>query len=133
MSAIREAREERPLGELFSSLAEDSRNLIRQELELAKTEMTEKVEGIGKDLGSMVVGVSVLYAGFLVLLAALVLGLGNFISDGGAALLVGLVVGGIGAALVMTGLNDIKKRNFKPEKTAQTVKETKQWAKEQMK
>lgn len=133
MSAIRDDKSEKSVGELFSSLAEDSRTLIRQEIELAKTEMSEKVEGVGKDIGSMVVGVTVLYAGFLVLLAAVVIGLGNFITDGGAALLVGALVGGIGAWLVMKGLNDIKKRNFKPEKTAQTVKETTQWAKEQMK
>lgn len=132
MSAIRDDRNEKSIGELFSSLAEDSRTLIRQEIELAKSEMSEKVEGVGKDIGSMVVGVTVLYAGFLVLLAALVIGLGNVITDGGAALLVGLIVGGIGAWLVMKGLSDIKRRNFKPEKTAQTVKETKQWAKEQM-
>lgn len=129
MSAI---RQERSLGELFSELTDQTRTLVRQEIELAKTEVTEKATVVGKDVASMVAGATVLYAGFIVLLAALVIGLGRFISYGGAALLVGLITVGAGAFLVMRGLNDLKKSNLKPVKTTETIKETKQWAKEQM-
>lgn len=130
MSAI---RDERSLGELFTHLTEQSRTLVHQEIELAKTELSEKISILGKDIGSMVVGATVLYAGVLVLLAAVVIGLGHLITFGGAALLVGLVVSGVGGWLVMRGLNDMKHRNLKPEKTAETLKETKQWATGQMK
>ncbi|HVG24193.1 MAG TPA: phage holin family protein [Thermoanaerobaculia bacterium] len=125
-------RQERSLGELFSDLTEQTRVLVRQEIDLAKTEVSEKVSGVGKDIGSMVAGATVLFIGALTLVAALVIGLGHLITYGGAALLVGVIVTGAGAWLVMRGLNDIKQRNFKPEKTAQALKETKQWAKEQI-
>ena len=125
-------REEPSLGQLFSELTEESRTLVRQEIQLAKAELSEKVAGVGTDIGSMVGGVAVLYAGFLVLLAALVVGLGHVIGPGLAAVLVGVITLAVGGWLVMRGLNDIKHRNLKPEKTAQSLKETKQWVKEQV-
>lgn len=125
-------RQERSLGELFSDLTDQTRTLVRQEIALAKTEVTEKATVVGKDVASMVAGATVLYAGFIVLLAALVIGLGRFISYGGAALLIGLITVGAGAFLVMRGVNDLKQTNLKPTKTTETLKETKQWAKEQM-
>ena len=124
--------EEQSLGQLFSELTEESRTLVRQEIQLAKTELSEKVTGIGTDIGSMVGGVAVLYAGFLVVLAALVIALSHVIGAGWAALLVGVVTLAIGGWLVMRGLHDIKGRNLKPEKTAQSLKETKQWVKQQV-
>jgi hypothetical protein len=124
--------EERSLGQLFAELTEESRTLVRQEIQLAKAELSEKVAGVGTDIGSMVGGVAVLYAGFLVLLAALVIGLAHVIGAGWAALLVAVVALAAGGWLVSRGLNDIRSRNLKPEKTVASLKETKQWAKEQV-
>lgn len=129
MSAI---RDESSLGDLFSELTDQTRTLVKQEILLAKTELSEKISIVGKDVASMVVGAAVLYAGFVVLLGALVIGLGNLMSYGLAAFLIGLVTVGIGGFLAMNGLNDMKGKSLKPETTAQTLKETKQWAKEQM-
>jgi uncharacterized membrane protein YqjE len=124
--------EERSLGQLFAELTEESRTLVRQEIQLAKAELSEKVAGVGTDIGSMVGGVAVLYAGFLVMLAALVIGLAHVIGAGWAALLVGVLALAAGGWLVSRGLNDIRNRNLKPEKTVASLKETKQWAKEQV-
>jgi hypothetical protein len=48
-------------------------------------------------------------------------------------LLVALVVGGVGAFLVMRGLNALKRENLAPERTMQTLKEDVAWAKAQTK
>lgn len=129
MSAI---REESSLGDLFSELTDQTRTLVKQEILLARTELSEKISTVGKDVGSMVVGAAVLYAGFVVLLGALVIGLGSVMSYGLAAFLIGLVTVGIGGFLAMNALNDMKRKSLKPETTTQTLKETRQWAKEQM-
>jgi putative Mn2+ efflux pump MntP len=124
--------EERSIGQLFAELTEETRTLVRQEIQLARAELSEKVAGIGTDIGSMVGGVAVLYAGFLVLLAAIVIGLAHVIGPGWAALLVGILTLAIGGWMVTRGLQDMKQRNLKPEKTVASLKETKQWAKEQV-
>jgi VIT1/CCC1 family predicted Fe2+/Mn2+ transporter len=128
MSSLRE----RSLGELFSELADETRTLIRQEVQLAKTELSEKAKVIGKDVTSMAVGAAILYAGLLTLIAALVVGLSYLMPLGWAVLLVGLAVTGIGAFMVTSGSRDLREEGLAPEKTTRTIKETRQWAKDQI-
>jgi hypothetical protein len=59
------SQDDRSLGELFSALATDTSTLVRQEVELAKTEMTQKATRVGKDIGFLLAGGAVAYAGFL--------------------------------------------------------------------
>jgi len=127
-------KEERSLGELFGDLARDTGTLVRQEVELAKVEMTQKATRVGKDLGFLVAGGAVVYAGFLALIAAVAIGLGQLgVPWWLATLLVALVVGGVGAFLVMRGLSALKRENLAPERTMQTLKEDVAWAKAQTK
>jgi hypothetical protein len=127
-------KEERSLGELFGDLARDTSTLVRQEVDLAKVEMTQKATRVGKDLGFLVAGGAVAYAGFLALIAAIAIGLGQLgLPWWLATLLVALVVGGVGAFLVMRGLNALKQERLAPERTMQTLKEDVAWAKAQTK
>jgi len=127
-------KEERSLGELFGDLARDTSTLVRQEVDLAKVEMTQKATRVGKDLGFLVAGGAVAYAGFLALIAAIAIGLGQLgLPWWLATLLVALVVGGVGAFLVMRGLNALKRERLAPERTMQTLKEDVAWAKAQTK
>ena len=48
--------EEKSLGELFAELTRDSSTLIRQEIALAKAEMTQKTKDVGKDVGFIAAG-----------------------------------------------------------------------------
>jgi hypothetical protein len=68
-------RSERSIAGLFGDLARESTRLLRQEIALAKSEMLAKLAQIGMGAGELVAGGLILYAGFLVLLAAAVLGL----------------------------------------------------------
>jgi len=128
------SKDERSIGELFGDLARETSTLVRQEVQLAKTEMTEKATQAGKNVGFLVAGGAVAYAGFLALLAAIAIGLGQLgLPWWIATLLVALVVGAVGAFLVMRGLNALKQANMAPERTIATLKEDVEWAKAQTK
>lgn len=129
---MQEQRQERSLGELFGDLARDTGLLVRQEVRLATTEMTHKVTRVGQSLGFLVAGGAIAYAGFLVLLAALILGLGRLgLPWWVAALLVGIVVGGAGALMLQRGLASLKQTDLVPRQTIETLKEDAEWVKEQ--
>jgi len=123
-------QDNRSLGELFGALAQDTGTLVRQEVELAKTEMTQKATRVGKDIGFLLAGGAVAYAGFLGIMAAIAIGLGQLgMPWWVAALLVGLVVAGIGGFLVMRGLSALRQETAVPQQTIETLKEDAEWAK----
>jgi len=129
---MQQTRDERSLGELFAELTRETSTLVRQEVNLAKTEMTQKASEVGKDVGFLAAGGAVLYAGFLALLAAVILGLtGLGLPAWLAALVVGLVVGAVGVFLVQRGRDALRRTNLAPQQTIETLKEDTEWAKQQ--
>ena len=122
-------RGEKSIGQLFSELTSELRTLFRQELELFTTEMKEKSKVLAKDAAAIGVGAFVVYCGVLVLLAAMVLGLATVMPAWGAALVVAAVFLVAGFVLIQYGRKDLSHMEMKPEQTADTVKETVQWAK----
>ena len=124
-------RDERSIGELFAELANETSTLVRQEVQLAKTELTQKVTSAGRDAGMLGAGGALAYAGLLVLLAAVVIGLGELIPLWLSALIVGLIVVGVGYALIQRGLTGLKHLDPAPRETIQTIKEDVDMVKEQ--
>ena len=125
-------KQDRSLGELFGDLAKETSDLVRQEVELAKTEMSHKAASVAKDIGFLAVGGAVAYAGLLALGAAVIIALAQLgLPWWLAALLVGLVVAGGGYLLLQKGLSALKKQDLAPRKTFETIKEDVEWAKEQ--
>lgn len=120
-------QEERPLSDLFRDLMNETKILIQQEIQLLKLEMSQKATQAGKDVAFIAVGGALSYAGLLVLLAAATLALALVIPGWASALIVGLVVVGIGYGLIQKGISDLKNINPAPQKTIDSVKETKQW------
>lgn len=125
-------REERSLGELFAELTRESSTLVRKEVELAKTELTDKATKAGRNIGFLAVGGAVAYAGGLALVAGIILLLGQAISLWLSALLVGLMVAGVGYFLVQKGLTALKQTDMVPHRTLETLKEDKEWVKDQI-
>jgi len=125
---------ERSLGELFGDLTRETVTLVRQEVALAKTEMTEKATSVGKDIGFLVAGGAVAYAGFLALLAAVIYFLAEVVNLPlwVSALIVGIVVAGIGYFLVRKGLDALKQQDLTPRETVRTLQEDAEWAKQQV-
>ena len=123
--------DDRSLGELFSELSQESTTLIRQEVTLAKTEMSQKASRVGKDVGFLAAGGAVAYAGLLAIIAGVIALLGLVIPLWLSALLVGVVVAGVGYFLVRKGLDALKQEELAPLETIQSLKEDKEWAKDQ--
>lgn len=126
-----QSKDDRSLGELFSDLAQETTTLVRQEITLAKVEMTQKASSVGKDVGFLAAGGAVAYAGLLVILAGVVILLDGIMPLWLSALLVGLVVAGVGYFLVRKGLDALKQEDLTPRETVETLKEDAQWAKDQ--
>jgi hypothetical protein len=119
-----QAQENRPLGELFGSLGKQLSTLIRQEIQLAKTEMSDKARAFGRDVASLVAGGLIAYAGLLVILAAIVLGLTALGLDAWlSALIVGVIVTAIGGFLVRRGLASLRSTDLAPHETVETMKD----------
>lgn len=128
---VQGTKDERSLGELFGDLAREISTLFRAELDLAKTEMSQKAATVGKHAAMIAAGGAVAYAGLLALVAALILLLANWMPWWASALLVGLVVAGAGGFLVMNSINALKRADLAPTQTLETIKEDVQWAKGQ--
>src|SRR5215210_2023741 len=126
-----QGRDDRSLGELFSELAQETTTLVRHEVNLAKVEMTEKASRAGKHVGFLAAGGAVAYAGLLAILAGVIALLNAVMPLWLAALLVGLVVAVVGYLLVRRGLDALKREDFTPRQTMETLKEDQQWAKDQ--
>jgi xanthine/uracil permease len=124
--------DDRSLGELFAELARETSTLVRQEVELAKTEMTQKASRVGKSVGMLAVGGAIAYAGLLAILAAIIIGLAALgVPWWLSALLVGLVVAAVGYLLVQKGRDALKQADLAPRQTIETLKEDAAWVKEQ--
>lgn len=124
-------RDERSIGDLFAELASETSNLVRQEVQLAKTELTQKATSAGKDAGYIGAGGALAYAGLLAIIAAVVIGLGQLIPMWLSALIVGLLVVGAGYFLIQRGLSGLKRLDPTPRETIQTIKEDVEMVKEQ--
>jgi Putative Actinobacterial Holin-X, holin superfamily III/PUCC protein len=125
--------ENRPLGDLFSDLASDMSNLVRQEVALAKLEITQKAKYLGRNVGYLVVGGAVAYAALLAVLAAIIMLLDKVMPAWGAALLVGVIVAGIAWLLIGKALSALQQAELTPRETVETLKEDATWAKQQIK
>jgi len=123
----------RPLGDLFGDLASDMGNLVRQEVELAKVELTQKAKYLGRNIGYLVVGGAVAYAALLAIIAAIIMLLAKVVPHWGAALIVGVVVGGIGWLLIGKAMMALQQAELTPHETVETLKEDATWMKQQIK
>ena len=124
---------DRPLGELLGDLSGNLGLLVRQELELVKTELKRSAERIRKDATALSIGAAVAYTGVLALLAGVILGLVRLgVAPWLAALLVGGISAFVGFTLVRRARGDMSHTHIAPRRTVRTIKEDVRWAKEQL-
>jgi hypothetical protein len=110
------------LGTLISEISQDLSTLMRQELELAKSELTTEATKTGKAAG-MLGGAG--FAGYMVLLFASLAvwwGLANAMDPAWAALIVAAIWAAVGAVLFVSGRDKLRAVHPKPERTVKTVK-----------
>lgn len=127
------SRDERPLGELFTDLVQDTGTLVRQEVQLAKAELTQSAAEAGRAIGMIVVAGLLAYAGLLAVLAAVILWLWHSgLADWIAALVVGVVVIVIGVILLMRARSMLQASNLAPQRTVESIKADTAMVKEQV-
>jgi len=121
-----------PIGELLKRLSNETTQLIRQELELAKAELAEKGKTAGLGAGMFgAAGVTALL-GLGALTACLILALNHAVADWLAALIVAAVWTAAAGVLALRGRDKVQEASPPiPEQTVETVKEDVQWAKTQ--
>ena len=123
--------QDQPISELVKQLTEQTRTLARQEIELAKVELTEKGKKAG--LGAGMFGGAGLF-GFLALAvftACLVLALATAMEPWLAALIVAVLYGAIAGVLALSGKKQVQEATpAVPEQTVETVKEDVEWTKQ---
>ena len=126
------AKDERSLGDLFAELAGETGTLVRQEVALAQTEILHKATKAGKNVGYLVVGGAVAYAGVLAVLAGVIILLSNVIPAWASAVLIGLAVGGVAYFMITSALAELKKTDPLPRNTIETIKEDAKWLKKEV-
>jgi hypothetical protein len=118
------------IGELVKGLATETSTLVRQEIDLAKAEMTDRGKRAAKGAGMLAAGAVVALLAFGALTAGLIAALDLAMPTWLAALIVTAVYGAIAGVLVQTGRKKVEEAAPPvPEQTIESVKEDVQWAK----
>ena len=123
-------QDDRPVAELLKDLSEQTSTLVRQEMELARAELTEKGKRAG--IGAGMFGGAGLFGFFAfgVLTACFVLALGEAVDPWLAALIVAAVYGAIAGVLALLGRGQVEKATPPvPEQAKDSVREDVEWTK----
>ncbi len=126
-----EPRDNRSVPELLSDLLRETTDLFKTEGELIRSEISDKITQMEIGGGSIAAGAICLLVALFVLAQALIVALGEMMGDAWAALLVGVVIAGIGVALLFKGRNDLSPSNLTPDRTARQLRKDGQLVKEQ--
>jgi len=121
---------ERSLGDLFSNLSLQTSDLIRQEMRLAKAELSEKLADAGRHV--MMIGVSIAFglAAVVAAAAAVALLLVNLgVEPWLAALITAALMGLVAYLLAQSGISALRTKSIAPVETIHSLKETTQWLK----
>lgn len=113
----------RGVPDILVDLLKEFSTLVRRELRLARTEVSEKITMVGVGLAFVVVGVGLSVAGLVILLQA---GVDAMINRGGfapwqAAIIVGVAALIVAGAFFAVGLIRLKAQNVAPRKTVEQL------------
>jgi alpha-D-ribose 1-methylphosphonate 5-triphosphate synthase subunit PhnH len=123
---------ERSVTELFSDLSQQLSRLFRQEVLLARTEITSRLQAFAKDTVVLGVGAALGLAALMAATAAFVLFLIQLdITPWIAAFIVAGVLAIIAGVLVQARLSAMRQRTVVPVETVESIKETGQWIKKE--
>ncbi len=121
---------DRSLGELFSDLSQQTADLIKQEMRLAKVELSEKLSDVGKH--AMMIGAAVAFglAAVMAITGAIALvlievGVEPWLAAGITAAAMGLTA----YLLAQSGITALRQKSIAPVETIHSLKETTQWLK----
>ena len=129
----------RPLTDLLGGLVNDITGLFRKEIQLAKAEAGEKLDQVVGASRSLLIGGVLAIGATGVFLTALVtgvawllvaIGLGEFVANFLAALIVAIVIGLVAWSMIQKGLHDVRASNLAMDRTTRSVSQDAQVVKE---
>lgn len=127
-------RTDRSIGELFSDLSQQTAELIRQEMRLAKAELSEKLSDVGRH--AMMVAAAAVFglAALMAVTAAIVLLLIDLgVQPWLSAVITAAAMAAIAAVLAQSGISALRKKSIAPVETMHSLRETTQWLKNETK
>ncbi len=129
-------KNEKSLATLFSDLTREAVDLVRQEIALARAEMSQKVSTAQNGLTSVAIGAAILLAGLFIILQAVVAGVAMILppdlAPWLAPLIVGVVIAIIGYILLKGGRSKLKSDKLMPHRTMDSLMRDKNVAKGKM-
>ena len=120
---------ERPIGELLKDLADQTGTLVKQEIALARAELTVKGKEAGRGAGLLAGAAVAALLALGALTAFLIAGLDEFMPTWLAALIVTVLWAVVALVLANSGRAALKQASPPAPQTVETVKEDIEWAK----
>jgi len=127
------------LAGLVTDFTRELSTLVRQEGQLMKAELSEKVSEAGAGVGSLTAGGAVVFAGFLVLLLAAVAALNDIMGAVAvdnpwlSPLIIGSIVLIVGLILLQKGRANLRAKNLMPKKSGESLRRDSEVLREHMK
>ena len=120
------------IGELFGALASDTGALVRQEVQLAATELTEKAKTTARSAAFIVAGGALVHLACIAAVIGLVFGLAPAVPLWATAVCLVVLFAGAGVLLVRLGLGGLATLKVESSDTLNTLRTHGAWAKEQI-
>jgi Putative Actinobacterial Holin-X, holin superfamily III len=125
-----EHRMDRSIGELFADLSQQTSELIRQEMRLAKAELSDKLSDVGKH--AMMIGAALVLG--LTAVGAVAAAITLLLVEIGvepwlAAVITAAALGVTAYMLAQSAMSALRKKSITPVETIDSIKETTQWLK----
>lgn len=124
-------KSEATVGELFGALASDTGALVRQEVQLAATEMTEKAKTATRSASFIVTGGALVHLAGIAAIIGLILGLAPFVPMWATAVVLVIVFAGVGGVLMKMGRGGLSRLGEESSDTLNSLRAGGAWAKEQ--
>jgi predicted phage tail protein len=129
-------KSDKSLPTLFSDLTRETVDLVRQEIALARAEMSEKVSTAQGAITSVAIGAAILLAGLFIILQAVVNAVAMVLppemAPWLAPLIVGAVIAIIGYAMLKGGSSKLQPSNLMPHRTLDSLRRDKAVAEEKV-
>lgn len=119
---------------LVKDFSQQVKTFFKEEVHLAKAELSEKISSVAKDSVSIAIGGFVAYAGLIIFLGALGvllgfvfqrLGLDPLMAEFIGLGIIGLLIIAVGVIMLLTGLKALKKESLAPQRTIETLQHIK--------
>ena len=124
------------VADLIKDLRDEAMLLVRQEVALAKTEISEKLARIFRNTAYAIAGALVAFVGLIFILQAVTVAIGIGLHEAGltetqslwaSPLILGAIVAIVGAIFISKGIAAVKNESLVPEKTVESLKNDKEW------